>query len=285
MSKLTALNQELTDIGYLKIVTQALGEIAALRLKMIKEEIQHSSGYYDDVAHVFSSVKQIAQRRKALYKDNTQLFNRLNKNGKTISVLITSNAGLQGGIDNYLTRVFMHQTEKYQSDRLVIGSTGANLLSSSGYRLPFNKLKFQKDSPSHDELMQLVQLINPYEKILIYYTKFESLIRQSAQIRDLTAISETTDPNKPIDYILEPELDRILDFFENQILGLLIQSIFLQEELARLAARMLAMNKAEDNADDLLKDTRRSLIKAKRQIMNNQMLETLAARLKVRQST
>src|SRR6185436_17409306 len=103
------------------------------------------------------------------------------------------------------------------------------------------------------EIQKVVSVIKSCSQILVFYTRFVSLLNQSPAMADLSPTAQVDVPaTAKIGYILEPEIDTMLAFFEDQVIILLLQSIFLQQQLSRLAGRMMAMNQAEQNADRVI---------------------------------
>ena len=282
MASLTKLTRDLEDSNYLKLITQALGEIAAMRLKSTRGQIEHNSIYFQEITQLFYSVKLVAAKRKFLGFGKS--LPQTPKNGKSISILITSDAHLSGTIDNQLTHFFLNQTKNQQiamvDDKIVIGQIGTDLLKALKYPYPFQELHFSSESPNLTELQGLVNTIKSYDKIMVYYAKFKTLISQEPTVIDLTqSDAQMQGATAQVDFILEPELDKMLLFFESQILVLLIQSIFLQQTLSRLGSRMVSMNQSETNADKQITVQKSQLIHLKKLIQNTQILETYSGRI------
>jgi F0F1-type ATP synthase gamma subunit len=80
-------------------------------------------------------------------------------------------------------------------------------------------------------------------------------------------------------YILfEPEVDKILAFFEKQIRTILFSRVILEADLARTAARMVTMNDASERCQDMMKQKHTEYLKVMRSFINRQLLDTFAGR-------
>ncbi len=294
MASLTQLTRDLEDSNYLKSITQALGEIAAMKLKGTRSQIEHNSVYFQEITQLFYSVKLVAAHKR--FMGFGKSLPQTPKNGKSISILITSDSHLSGPIDNQLTHFFIRQTTAGQptgpqtiddqskpvvvDDKIVIGQIGQDLLKALKYPYPFQVIHFGSENPNLDELQKLVATIKPYDKILVYYAKFKTLISQEPTVIDLTqSDAQIQGATAQVDFILEPELEKMLIFFEAQILVLLIQSIFLQQTLSRLGSRMVSMNQSETNADKQITVQKSQLIHLRKLIQNTQILETYSGRI------
>lgn len=262
------LKSELEDSLYMKTISQTIGEVATMRVKATRRQIEHAGSYFQEVSQVFQALKILAGKETPF-----------KTNGKTLSILLTSNLKFNGEIDDKVTDYYIEKTAKWTTDRLVIGSTGQALLTAQHYPYPTAFYQFSQDFPQLTEIQKLVSVIKSYSQILVFYTRFVSLLNQSPAVADLSPTAQVDLPTTAkIGYILEPEIDTMLAFFEDQIIILLLQSIFLQQQLARLAARMMAMNQAEQNADKVIAHQQTSLIRSKKLLIDSQILEAYSAR-------
>lgn len=263
------LKEEVDASQSLELVTEALGEVSALELKGTRDSIQHTSTFFGEITAVYKAVQLMAEKKRLLANLASQ------KNGKTVSILLTSNSQFHGGLDTELTDFFAGGTKKYPTDRIVIGHSGINYLSSSGYKLPFESVVFSKDIPSSAEITDLVKRTHDYSRILVYHSKFVTVLNQQPEVSDLSNMEvKPDDKTQTIDYILEPELEKMLLFFEGQILQSLIESLFLDGELAKTAARMVAMDQAQLAAEKIVEREKAQLLKVKKNIQNIRILET-----------
>ncbi len=268
MANARQLASDLQDSKTLKMISQTLGEVATLRVRTTRRQIEHASEYFQEISKVFHALKTIAgqgQMRK--------------KNGKTAAILLTSDAKLNGETDHKLSHFFMNKTMNLQADYLVMGKIGQEYLRAFHYPHPFASYDLATELPQVAELQKMVEALKNYSQVFVFYTRFESLLTQSPTFIDLTESSNITpEETVSIHYILEPEIEKMLGFFEDQILVLLLQSIFLQQQLARLAARMVSMNQAEQNSDNVITGQYQALVRAKKMLIDNQILSTYATR-------
>lgn len=232
--------------------------------------VEQNIKFFKEISELYRIVKAIALKRGYLKSKRGS--------GKTICVLITSNQHFYGELDAELTNFYLTQTKNLACDRLVIGNMGKSLLKSLGYSLPFESIIFKKEFPLLDELKSLADKVFEYSKVLVYHSKFVTILDSEPTVSDITA-SDT----KSIDvvktgllYIFEPDVDKMIQFFESQILILLFQTIFLEADITRQAARMIAMNSATDNAGKLYEKDRRQILQAKKRLLDLQIQETYA---------
>lgn len=308
MANLTQIQHNIDEGIALKLVAQTFTEIAAIRLKRIRSGIENNRNFVDNISSLFHTVKSVAVKRKNISETAQKV---IHKNGLTQSVLITSNYRFYGDINKQLIEQFMLSTGNLATARIVIGKVGVEYLKASNYSHPFYAVILKTDIPTETEIADLVAKIKDYQQVLIFHSKFKTALTQIPAISDITQTAQkttrlgeydTTPPGSfvpglksllsptprlkdeaPLDFILEPEIEKMLTFFDNQIITLLLEATFLEAELSRTAARLISMDQAQSNADGFLKQQRIQLSVARHSIDNERIIETYANLLGLRQ--
>lgn len=272
------LSQDLAITTALALITESLGEVAAIKYKSTHDRIAHNTFFFQEIARVYHDVELVAARRNIAKKQKNQL----NQTNQTVSVLLTSNYQFYGNLDKQLSLYFMNNTTKYPTDLVVVGSTGKNYLEGVEFNQKYLSFNFHADIPTRQEISQLLDKIKPYGRILIYHSKFATILDQEATITELgSAEAQTEAQVKDIDFILEPELDKMLEFFETQILASRLDSIFLQAQLSRTAARMVGMDQAQLNAEKEIDTEKLDIAREKKRLQNLRILETFTTVMEV----
>lgn len=276
MPSIKQLEQIIEESMSLKYIAQAYTEISSTKLKKIRAGIEKNRVFSQDVTRVLHIVKDAAAKRHIKPKTERQ---------GTMSVVITSNYRFTGNLEHQLLRFFMVNSAKNKTERMVIGKTGQEYLRSFGYFNSYDPVVFKKDLPGSQELVALNAKLAKYQQILVYHAKMKSVLVQEPTVIDITqkpADEVLLDKKAYLDYIFEPEIDKIIDFFESQVTQLLFEQTFLESELARTAARLISMDSAQVNADDFIHKQKVLLGQARKSQVNMQLLETAASLLKWR---
>ena len=85
MSTIQNLKSQIEDTEAIKLVAQALEEISAVQIRATRDLVKQNIAFFGEITNVYHAVKVVALRHKLL-GEKTPL---LEKNGKTISVLLT----------------------------------------------------------------------------------------------------------------------------------------------------------------------------------------------------
>jgi F-type H+-transporting ATPase subunit gamma len=286
MLNIKQLQEESQTVESLKLITEALGDVATSKLKSTRKSMQQNIEFFQEIYQVYRVIKQIALKNKQTGSTATKLKHFIEeiekkKNGKTVCLLLTSNHRFNGPMSTEITKYFLSQTKDLEADYIIVGALGKEFLETSKFTHKWTSIIFKEDFPSLSELKDISIKVVSYSKILVFHTQFVTVLNQKPTVTDVTSSDIQAVPqNIPLYYIVEPEIDKMLDFFENQIFILLFQAIFFEVELCRLASRMVAMNQAEDSAKKIIKDYKKKILQNKKEVLNMDILQTYAGLLR-----
>lgn len=283
MSNLKVLQQQYEEGLSLKTITSGYSEISASKLQKIRGTMEANISFAKELAEVFQQIRREAAKRGVKQTPKIK---------EVVHILITSNNRFYGNLERPLAHYFQTATQNASPDligggiRIVVGKTGATFLIASRYPLDYQPLIFRADLPTSDELKTIINLVKTYQTVLVYHSRFKTVLTQIPVISDVSeSVTQPTSENIPIKYIFEPEIGKILEFFETQILQIFIEQTFLESELARTAARLTAMDTAETNANDYLKALNKTLASAKKTELDAKSLETVNALVEANKAT
>lgn len=276
------IEQILEEGDSLKQIAQAYSEIANLKIKRIRVEVERNRLFFQEISKVYGLVKRLAIKRRVIVA----------KPKKMISIIITSNYRFYGKINSDLIDYFTLNTKNLDTDRIILGKAAVDHFKSHPVFPNASTVMLKGDQPNAAELIQLVNLIKDYSQVLVFFSKLKSLLVQEPTAVDITATSAINDGLSPeeekkmdMSFIFEPELSKTLNFFDSQILTLLLEETFLESELARTASRFISMDQAESEANKFITEYIKLKAYAKRNVVNNQLLENFAAIASLRDNT
>ena len=130
-------------------------------------------------------------------------------------------------------------------------------------------------------LKKLMQKFIQYEKVFVYYGKFGNVVKQSPIATSISGEdifeTEVINPTPREDrFIFEPTLEKIFHFFETQIMTNLFSQTLLENQLARHASRVNAMEEALIHIEEESKKLNRVKNTVKHQLQNKKQLETMS---------
>lgn len=289
MSQKKLVLEELQALNTLKDLAQSYEEIAVIRMQNIKDTVLRTRDFLAELSDVFvdlkssylMEVKALIEKRK---KGDKSLSVPLQKNGKTLLVYLSSNGKLYGAVTQKTFRLFVDELAKVDrktNDVVVIGLAGKEMLDASGqggryeyFDIPDTKIKME-----HIKL--LMEKFLQYEKVYVFYGKFGNVVKQEPIETSISGEnifeSETVRQISREDrFIFEPSLEKIFHLFETQIMANLFSQTLLENQLARHASRVNAMEQALLNIEKETKKLNQARTRLKHLSQNKKQLETVS---------
>lgn len=267
--------RDLESLETVRFVASALFDVSAEKIGRLRAAFEKNGIFYNDISALYESVKRTAIARGDMPAAKAGVL-------KKMFVAFTSNVRFYGSVNTDVMRAFLEALPGEGVDAMVIGRTGQAFMESAeseGPKRAMTYLSFEADEPTKDELQGFLDKVGSYDEVHVFYPSFLNVFSQKVGSIDITHTSAPTGaiaPNAEIDYIFEPELPQIIRFFETRVRYLLFQRVALESELARTAARLFAMNRAQDRAEQELKVVRRAIRKDEETFNDLRLLESFS---------
>lgn len=255
----------------LKTIAQAYSEIANLKIKKIRTDVERNRIFFQEIGSIYGLIKDLAAKQKII----------LNKSKKMVSIVLTSNYRFYGSINSDLLEFYTQATQKLTTDHIYLGRAAIDYFRARVVSANHKEVLLKDDAPDAQELTSLTTELNNYNQVLVFYSSMKSLLVQQPTAIDISASAALHLPGEEnkqkFKFIFEPELPKILEFFDHQITTLLLESTFLESELSRTASRFISMDQAETEANKFIKEYQTLKAYTKRNMDNNTILENFAS--------
>jgi ATP synthase F1 gamma subunit len=271
MSRIKEQKQTIDDIMSVRFITGALRDISAVQLKGLRKKFEKNEMFYTELQELFQLLWRIA------YEENS---NSIKLKKEKLYVAYTTNKHFYGSLNKDVMQKFIENTDS-KSNCLIIGDTGKQIwMSKSQKRKEINFLSFKDDDPNTEEIELLLKKVAEYKNVYVFYPGFTSVFRQDVEIADITykPSKESVKKKKFEDlpqYIFEPDLSEMVLFFNTQVRYVLFERLLLETQTARVAARLVKMDTADQNAKELVKFELRKLSRIRTSFSSRRMLETV----------
>jgi len=270
MYQIKQIKNYLEEVGSLELLAEVYTDIARARLEKVRTGIEHNRAFVGEIANVLHIVRVTAEEQGLSAKRKKKV---------SASVVITSNKRFYyGNLDSRVVDFYIaHTAYTGFVDRYVVGSVGADVLRGKQYPFPYQSIRFDRDLPNTTELESLAEQLNDYQKVFVYYPRFMTVMSQQPSFVDMTGlVSGAPSRNSDKYYIFEPEIEKILDFFEQQVMAILLEQAFLESELSRIGSQLVAMDNASVNAGNIIREQNTLLASARRSQASMRVLEMVA---------
>ena len=288
-----------TRIGAVKNtqqVTRAMKMVAASKLRRAQEQIFRTRPYAYKIGEIINHLK--TQVDPGLHP----LFQVREDPATVLVVVVTADRGLAGAFNSNIIRL-AEQTirSRYQThhDRgslyvMGIGRKGREHFARRNYQM-VGDYRGIYDNLSIRLVQDIVsEIVDGYvegrwDEVHIVYNEFRNTIAQNRIVEPFLPIPEEqfltpvmageeghhAQPQNglQVDYLFEPGPERILNELVPRYLNYVLWRILLESNAAEQGARMVAMDNATSNADELLRQLRLKYNRARQDAITKEIIE------------
>ncbi len=272
MSQIKDQKQQIEDIAAARYISGTLRDISAIELGSLMQEFGKNNMFYSELTELYQLVWHLARQRTEEGPEKTQQ--------RSLYVAYTTNRHFYGALNRNIMSLFKEKTGSEDSC-LIIGDMGRQLWRSQAKkRKNLDYMSFSGDVPTKEEQKAFIERVSAYDRVLVFYPRFVSVFQQRAAMVDISfrppeVNSAQEVPSDEPQFLLEPDIDEMIAFFNTQVRNALFERILLETQLSRVSARLVKMDSADQNAEALLVRERHTLRRAYTSIASRQMLETL----------
>ena len=209
-----------------------------------------------------------------------------------VLVVVTSDRGLAGAFNTNIAKaaVALLETAPYATALatgrlriLPIGKKGADFFAKRYPKVPqvkqfigaINDTSFENVAAASQFLMDGF-LAGEIDRADVVYSRFRNAAMQFPQVAQFLPVEkvepEGTTANRA-DYVFEPSKEELLEYLVPTILQTTFHAYVLDVAAGEHGARMTAMDKATENADELLRDLKISYNKARQEVITSELAE------------
>ena len=216
---------------------------------------------------------------------------------KVALVVFASNSSLCGGFNMNVIRHLNEWVEKYTAQVgkeniqiYPVGRKVADAVKKMGFT-PMGDYQHMSGKPNYREASELAaELMKRFvrgeiQQIDLLYNHFKStstqvLTQETFLPVDLGVSNHPDEDTEELaDYILEPSVEGLLRQLLPKVLHLKLFTALLDSSASEHAARMMAMQVATDNANDLIQDLTLIYNKSRQQAITNELLDIIGGSL------
>jgi F0F1-type ATP synthase gamma subunit len=277
-----------TNFDFLETIRSlcvAYEQISVIKMKKIKDAVLYTRDFYDELSEIYLQMKKTYKHqvmtlaRQNQIKDPEKLL-LMGKNEKTVNILLSANNKLYGDILNRVFYKFVEEIKNQDNAELVIiGRLGKEMYEGLGLKKAYTYFEIPDTDLIVNDLKLVINNIISYSKINVFFGRYDSFFSQLPINKNITGdIIMGNDDNLKENkfYYFEPNLEKILLFFETQIFSNFFKQTAYESQLARYASRIAAMEQALGAIEKEEKITTNLKIKAHNNVMEQKQNERVA---------
>jgi F-type H+-transporting ATPase subunit gamma len=290
MANLKEVRERIGSVKNTQQITSAMKMVSAAKMSRASQRIIEMRPYALKLSEMLTNILS------NLEGDASTVFNNVRPVRKACVVVITSSRGLAGAFNTNVIKAaeasIKNDLKGYEElEVLCIGKKGAeyfqrnygetpNVTINRKYQELMSDLSFEvtKDVP---QLIMNRFAGGVYDKVYVAYARFRNAAVQFATSEQFLPVEDKEEKAEgasktKADYIFEPSKEVLLEQLVPTILQTKFQSFLLDTNASEHGARMTAMDKATENASELLKELKISYNKARQEAITTEILEIVS---------
>lgn len=283
MASLKEVKTRIASVNSTRKITSAMKMVASSKLHRAQQAIESMRPYERQLTRIMSTfVGSMEGEVDTAYAAQRDVK-------RVVIVLFTSNSSLCGGYNANAVKAFVKKVEEYRSHDIEICrvyAMGKKAAEAVGKLKNFDLVDKSAllDHPSYQEAAKVAsELMDLYVKgdideVDLIYHHFKSagtqiLTTETFLPIDLHTASTEEGVTNNLNFIVEPSIGDIVNQLIPKSLHLRLYTALLDSLASEHAARVIAMQVATDNADDLLRELTLTYNKTRQQAITNELLD------------
>ena len=279
MPSLKDIRDRIRSVSNTAKITSAMQLIAASRMQRAQQMVRNGRPYADQMREVLS---HLVMRLEAEEETLDPLLLR-RPNNRELLVLVTPDRGLAGAlVGNILRLAAREYTEAgVPIDTVGIGRKGERFAARTGQNLVAS---FSVgDRPSLADTLDISSFVidryrsGEVDTVKLIYAQFVNTSVQrpvNVQLLPIETPAESDDgPVMYLDYIYEPSPAEVLANIAPRYVETQVYHTILEAQASEHSARMIAMQNATDNANELIEELTLDLNKARQESITGELLD------------
>ena len=286
MASLKEVKSRIASVTSTQQITKAMKMVAAAKLRRAQERILRMRPYSSKLSAILQNVSSGGD------SDVVNPYAEVRSVEKVLVVAITSDKGLCGPFNSNVFKATAKMVEEnYQqvkkSGNLTIMPIGKRSLdfykrrnpkNVEDYAMMFSSLTFKHAREAAEHAMNGF-VDGTYDRVDLVYNEFKNVATQILRTEQLLPMVPPVDEQEQptvTDYIYEPSKAEIVEELIPKSIKLKFFTALLESNASEHGARMTAMDKATDNAGELLKELKLTYNRTRQAAITKEILEIVA---------
>ncbi len=266
-------------------ITKAMKMVSAAKLRRAQDAITQMRPYAQKLQEMLGNIVASAEGdvKMALAEERTP--------EKVMVIVVTSDRGLCGGFNSNLIKLTKAVINKKYAAQfaagnvtiLPLGKKGYEHFTKNGFKVEdkfweiFSGLSFVKVQTAAAYAMKAFEN-KEVDAVELVFSEFKNAATQEFIAEQFLPIQKPTkiDGAKKSDFIFEPNKEVLIEELMPMILNTQLYKAVLDSNASEHGARMTAMDKASENANELLKSLKISYNRARQAAITTELTEIVS---------
>jgi F-type H+-transporting ATPase subunit gamma len=284
MASLKEVRGRITSISSTQQITKAMKMVAAAKLRRAQDNILRMRPYAQRLSGILANLSSMTEGSV------TNIYSEKREVNRVLIIAVSSDRGLAGafnsniikGVVSLINNKYSAQHEAGNVTILAIGRKAFEALKKRDYNVNgdftgvFANLSFDTVRTAAEFAMDGF-VKGQFDQVDLVYNEFKNVATQVVQIEQFLPIVENpVEANASamqIDYTFEPSKEEIIHELIPKSLKIQVYKAVLESNASEHGARMTAMDKATENAGELLKELKLTYNRTRQAAITKEILE------------
>tara|TARA_B100000749_G_scaffold12769_1_gene10326 strand:- start:133 stop:996 length:864 start_codon:yes stop_codon:yes gene_type:complete len=263
-------------------ITRAMEMVAASKMRRAQERMRAARPYAAKMRNVIAHLAQASLEYRHSYTQERE--------AKRVGfIIISSDRGLCGGLNINLFRAAVNELSTWQDKRVEVDVTVIGRKALAFFRrfspTIVSEVTQLGDAPQFADLIGAIKvMLDAYsegriDRLFVVHNRFVSTMSQVPQVEQLLPIRAVA-PEEALkahwDYLYEPDAHAVVDALMTRYIESLVYQGVVENIACEMAARMVAMKSATDNAGNLIDELQLVYNKARQAAITQEIAEIVS---------
>ena len=277
MAKLKNIRNRIKSVKSIQKVTKAMKMVAAAKMRRAQEHMEEARPYANRLSNVINHLLPDVDRDLLELLDVREI----NRVGY---VVVTSDRGMAGSFNANVLKVAQSEIDaigKENVDVFCIGKKTRDYFKKRDYNIIESHTDFWNELIYSHAINIGAGVISHFthknvEEIHVVYNEFVNVAAQNVRSEVLLPLVFEAEKVQTVGRLFEPNKEDIVKSLIPRHLNIQMWKYLLESYASEHAARMLAMENATDNAQEMIKDLTLQFNKVRQAAITTEMLEIVS---------
>ncbi|MBR9909941.1 MAG: F0F1 ATP synthase subunit gamma [Gammaproteobacteria bacterium] len=275
------IRTQITSIKSTQKITSAMEMVAASKMRRAQERMQLGKPYAQRIRSVVGHIANANPEYKHLFMQQREVK-------RAGFILVSTDRGLCGGLNVNMFKAAIRSMkelndQQVQIDLCLIGAKASAFFKSYGGNVVAAVRDLGED-PGIAKLIGSVKIMldnyaaGKIDQLFLVGNEFVNTMTQTPYVQQLLPLLAEDDKKlqHPWDYLYEPEAKELLEGLLIRYIESQVYQAVMENSACEMAARMLAMKNATDNAGDLIDSLQLVYNKARQAAITQELSEIVS---------
>jgi F-type H+-transporting ATPase subunit gamma len=281
MSGAKEVRTKIASVKSTQKITKAMEKVAFSKMRKAQERMAHGKPYAERIRAVIGHIANATPEYKHRYM--------VERPAKRVGyIVVSTDRGLCGGLNTNEFKLVVKSMKAWTDqgvavDICAVGGKAQSFFKSFGGNV-VAAVRDLGDAASITDLLGSVKVMldafddGKIDRLFIVYNRFVNTMTQQAEVQQLLPLEADDSVQRPHnwDYLYEPDAQALLDGLLTRYVESQVFQGFVENKACEMAARMVAMKNATENAGQMINDLQLLYNKARQAAITQELSEIVS---------